>query len=346
LEKKLKTAIALKSLSRKVESKNRGVQMKVVMINDAAFVGETLLKYLPSGMEKQHVKRSRGLWDKSFGIALKILRAKGDIYHAHYLLQDCYIASQLGKKPLVGHAHGSDLRDEIKKRKWGWIIKHNLRKCTKILVAQPTILDTALKFNETAEYFPIPFDPQVFFPKPLQPERKEKSVFIASTHNFRIKGTGKFLKALASLSTPLKIKSLAGGKNFADAQQLARELSLHVDFIPKVPHDKMNELYWESDLVLGSFSIGQLDTVAIEAMACGRPVVQSISRGFFKNCPLEELENVEQSAEIIQRLLVDKKEREKRVESQLDYVTSTHSAPLLAERLLKLYNELYTNYES
>jgi glycosyltransferase involved in cell wall biosynthesis len=313
LEKKLKTAIALKSLSRKVESKNRGVQMKVVMINDAAFVGETLLKYLPPGMEKQHVKRSRGLWDKSFGIALKILRAKGDIYHAHYLLQDCYIASQLGKEPLV---------------------------------AQPTILDTALKFNETAEYFPIPFDPQVFFPKPLQPERKEKSVFIASTHNFRIKGTGKFLKALASLSTPLKIKSLAGGKNFADAQQLARELSLHVDFIPKVPHDKMNELYWESDLVLGSFSIGQLDTVAIEAMACGRPVVQSISRGFFKNCPLEELENVEQSAEIIQRLLVDKKEREKRVESQLDYVISTHSAPLLAERLLKLYNELYTNYES
>jgi glycosyltransferase involved in cell wall biosynthesis len=320
--------------------------MKIVMINDAAFVGETLLKYLPPRLEKNHVKRSRGLWDKTFGIALKILRAKGDVYHVHYLLQDCYIASRLGKKPLVGHAHGSDLRDEIKKRKWGWIIKHNLRKCAKILVAQPTILDTALEFNATAEYFPIPFDPKTFFPKPLPPERKEKQVFIASTHSFRVKGTDKFLKALASLSAPVKIKSLAGGKNLAEAQQLARELNLHVDFMPKVTHDKMSELYWESDLVLGSFSIGQLDTVAIEAMACGRPVVQSISRRFFKNCPLEELENVEESAEIIQRLLVDKKEREQRVKSQLDYVHSTHSAPLLAERLLRIYTELHVDYKS
>jgi glycosyltransferase involved in cell wall biosynthesis len=320
--------------------------MKVVMINDAAFVGETLLKYLPPELEKQQIKRSRGLWDKTLGIAFKILRAKGDIYHAHYLLQDCYIASRLGKKPLVGHAHGSDLRDEIKKRKWGWIIRHNLRKCAKILVAQPTILDAALEFNETAEYFPIPFDPKIFFPKPPPPEREEKQVFIASTHNFRIKGTDKFLKALASLSAPVKIKSLAGGKDFAEAQQLARELGLRADFIPKVPHDKMSELYWESDLVLGSFSIGQLDTVAIEAMACGRPVVHSVTRRLFKSCPLEELESVDKTAEVIQRLLVDKKEREQRVKSQLEYVNATHSAPLLAERLLGIYNALYADYKS
>lgn len=317
--------------------------MKIVMINDAAFVGETLLKYMPAELEKQHIKRSRNFWSKTFGIALKILRAKGDIYHAHYLLQDCYIASRLGKKPLIGHAHGSDLRDEIKKRKWGWIIKHNLRKCVKILVAQPTILDTAMEFNQTAEYFPIPFDPKIFFPKPLPLEREEKQVFIASTHDFRVKGTDKFLKALASLSEPVKIKSLMAGKDFAEAQQLANKLGLNVDFTPKVPHDKMSELYWESDLVLGSFSIGQLDTVAIEAMACGRPVVHSVSRKFFKNCPLEELENVEETTEIIQRLLVDKKEREQRIKSQTAYVNSTHSAPVLAERLLEIYNELYAD---
>jgi glycosyltransferase involved in cell wall biosynthesis len=320
--------------------------MKLVMINDCAFVGETLLKYMPPELEKQHIKRSRSFWSKTFGLAFKILRAKGDIYHVHYLLQDCYIATRLGKKPLIGHAHGSDLREEIKKRRWGWIIKHNLRKCNKIIVAQPTILDTALEFNETAEYFPIPFDPEIFCPTPLPQEREEKQVFIASAHNFKVKGTDKFLKTLASLSEPVKIKSLISGKNFSEAQQLAKKLGLKVDFIAKVPHDKMSELYWESDLVLGSFTIGQLDTVAIEAMACGRPVVHSVSRKFFKNCPLEELENVDETTEIIQRLLVDKKEREQRVKSQLDYVNSTHSAPLLAERLLGIYTELYTDYKS
>jgi glycosyltransferase involved in cell wall biosynthesis len=311
------------------------------MINDAAFVGETLLKYMPADLEKQHIKRSRGLWDKTFGIAFKILRAKGDVYHAHYLLQDCYIASKLGKKPLIGHAHGSDLRDEIKKRKWGWIIKSNLRSCNKILVAQPTILDKALEFNETAEYFPIPFDPKIFFPTPLPTERQEKQVFIASTHDFRVKGTDKFLKALASLSTPVRIKSLMAGKNLLEAQQLAQELGLTVDFIPKVPHNKMNELYRESDLVLGSFSIGQLDTVAIEAMACGRPVVHSVAKKFFKTCPLEELESIDDAAEIIQKLLVNRKALEQRIKTQLAYVNSTHAAPLLADRLFGIYTELY-----
>ena len=59
--------------------------MKIVTINDAAFVGETLNKYLPDEFEKQHIQRSRGLWDKTFGIAPKILKSKGDVYHSHYL---------------------------------------------------------------------------------------------------------------------------------------------------------------------------------------------------------------------------------------------------------------------
>jgi len=71
------------------------------MINDCAYVGETLIKYFPKDIEVTHIKRSRGLWDKTFGIGLKIMRARADVYHVHYLLQDCYIASKLGKRPLI-----------------------------------------------------------------------------------------------------------------------------------------------------------------------------------------------------------------------------------------------------
>lgn len=314
--------------------------MKVVMFNDCAFVGETLLKYMPSDMEKQHIKRTRGLWSKTFGIAYKIRKAKGDIYHAHYLLQDCYIASKLGKKPLVGHAHGSDLRQQLKSKKWGWIVKHDLKNCDKILVSQPTILDIAKQFNESAEYFPIPFDPKIFFPKPLQEKRGKKQVLIASAHNFAVKGTDKFLHALASISTPLTVKAICFGKDFIKARQLAKKLGVEIDFLEKVTHEKMNGLYWKSDLVLGSFGVGQLDTVAIEAMACGRPLVHSISKEYFRNCPLEKLETVEQASEIISRLLADRKERERRVQTQLSYANATHSAPLSVKRLMKIYSEL------
>lgn len=312
---------------------------EVAMINDCAYVGETLLKYLPSDIKRRHIKRTRGLWSKTFGLACNIMRAKADVYHVHYLLQDCYIASILRKKPLIGHAHGSDLRQQLKSRKWGWIVRHNLKHCDKILVAQPTILEAAKKFNETAEYFPIPFDPEVFFPKRFIKDRIEKHVLLASAHDFHVKGTDKLLRALAAIQEPISIISIKSGRDFEKARRLTKEFGLKVNFIDKVPHEKMNKLYWQSDLVLGSLGVGQLDTVAIEAMACGRPVVHSVSKKFFPECPLEELKTIEKAKEIIHKLLINEKERNERVKKQLSYVNSVHAAPLLAKRLLEVYNE-------
>ena len=44
--------------------------MKVVMINDCAFVGEKLIRHLPSHINVIHLKRTRKFLDKTF----KILR--------------------------------------------------------------------------------------------------------------------------------------------------------------------------------------------------------------------------------------------------------------------------------
>ena len=310
------------------------------MINDCAFVGATLLRYLPEDLEKQHIMRSRSFLDKTFGIALKILKSKGDIFHVNYLLQDCYLASKFGKKPLLGHAHGSDLRDKIKKKKWSWIIKNNLKNCNKIIVAQPTILDKALEFNDTSEYFPIPYDPVVFFPKPIPEKNESKNVLLASSHNFETKGTNKLLEALSHISEPIKVKSFASGKDLKDAKNLAVKLNLKIDFIKNIPHDKMNELYWESDIVLGSFGIGQLDTVAIEAMACGRPVVHSITKKYFPECPIEQLVSINQTSQLIHKLLFNNNVQKQRIKNQILYVESTHQAPILSKRLFKIYNEL------
>jgi len=320
------------------------VPMKVVMINDCAYVGETLLKYFPPDIEKQHITRTRRVWNKTFGIAYKILRAKGDLYHVHYLLQDCYLASLFGKKPLVGHAHGSDLRETLESRRWGRIVKSNLRSCDKILVAQPTVLGVAKEYNETAEYFPIPFDPEMFFPKAPPEKKSEYHVFLASAPDFNVKGTDKMLRAASLVPEKIRVKTFNAGKDLEKTKQLAQELKLDIDFISRVSHQKMNELFWESDLVLGSFAVGRqhLDTVAIEAMACGRPVVHSVQKEFFPTCPLEELKDPATTAEIISRLLVDSKEKENRIEQQLNYVNTTHAAPVLVEKLLKIYSALLT----
>src|SRR3989304_4252883 len=154
--------------------------MKVVMINDCAFVGETLLKNMPPDVDKQLIKRSRSFWSKTFSLAYKILKSKGDLYHAHYLLQDCYIAARLGKKPLVGHAHGSDLRTSLNHVLWGRIVRHNLKKCDKILVSTPDLLAIGRQFREDSEYLPNPVNTELFYPKPASQHDGNKKGLIAS----------------------------------------------------------------------------------------------------------------------------------------------------------------------
>ena len=142
------------------------------------------------------------------------------------------------------------------------------------------------------------------------------------------------------MSTPFELKAISYGKDVQRAQTLAKKLGLKAKFISKVPHEKMNELYWEADLVLGSFGVGQLDTVAIEAMACGRPVVHYITKKFYSNCPLEQVVSVKECVSLIERFLVDKKAVQKRVQAQLMFVKSVHAAPVLANKLVEIYKKL------
>jgi len=157
----------------------------IAMINDCAYVGETLIKYFPREVEVKHIKRSRGMWDKTFGIGFKIMRIKADIYHVHYLLQDCYIASKLGKRPLIGHAHGSDLRSSLYHPLWGRIVRHNLKNCDRVLVSTPDILGAARHFREDAEYIPNPVDTRLFYPIPAV-EHEKKRVLIGFDLNLDV----------------------------------------------------------------------------------------------------------------------------------------------------------------
>ena len=270
--------------------------MKVVMINDAAFVGETLLEYMPAELEKQRITRSRGLLDKTFGIALKILRAKGDIYHAHYLLQDCYIAYRLGKKPLIGHAHGSDLRASLNHFAWGRIVRHNLKHCDKVLVSTPDILGVAKRYREDAEYLPNPVNAELFYPKPAAQKGVKKKVLIASDSNWSVKGTDIAIKALSKIKEDVEVSIIQQGRDFDKTTALASSLGLSLKVLPKAPHEKLNEYYWNADVVIDRFALGSLGMVALEAIACGRPALAYVSSEYPEHVFLQKYHDAQNIA--------------------------------------------------
>jgi glycosyltransferase involved in cell wall biosynthesis len=273
--------------------------MKVVMINDCAFVGETLINYMPSYIDVVHLKRSTKFFDKTFKIAWNILRTKGDIYHVNYLLQDCYIGSKLGKRPLVGHAHGTDLRQSLNHFVWKRIVKHNLKKCDMILVSTPDLLDAAKRYREETEYLPNPVDTSLFYPKPVKAHKEKLRVLIASSSNWD-------------------------------------SLGLHLNILPATSHENMNNYFWNADVVMDGFKLRSLGMVSLEAIACGRPVLNFVSSAYssYKDFPLKDLDSVKKLVAAIKDL------SPKLWEAEYAYLRKHHDSRLIAKRVAEIYERI------
>lgn len=303
------------------------------MVNDCAFVGETLLKHMPKDIEKQHIRRTRGLWSKTFGLAYNILRAEGDVYHVHYLLQDCYIAALFRKKPLVGHAHGSDLRKTLKHPLLGRMVKYNLIKCDKILVSTPDILADARRFRRDAEYLPNPVDAQIFYPKLMVTRDSKKKVLIASDCNWAIKGTDLAIRALSRIKDEVEVSIIKHGADFEKTLALASSLGLHLNILPKIEHDRIREYYWSADIVVDQFKSGVFGMVSLEAIACGRPTITYISSEYseYEDFPLK---NVNTEERVISAIgIADAKLWQK----EYAYLEKNHKPEIVVRKLMRIY---------
>jgi glycosyltransferase involved in cell wall biosynthesis len=308
--------------------------MKLVMINDCANVGETLLKYMPPTIERQHIKRTRGLWSKTFGVTYKILRAKGDVYHSNYLLQDCYVAVRLGKKPIVGYALGSDLRTSLKHSLWGRVVRHNVKNCNKVLVSTPDILRVAKQFRNDAEYLPPAVDTELFYPKPPIQHKGKKKVLIASNSNWNVKGTDIAIRALSKLKDEVETSIIRHGTDFNKTLSLASSLDLGLTVLPTTPHENIREYYWNADIVVDQFKFGCAGMISLEAIACGRPAIAYVTSEYqeYQHFPVKDLASEEQIAEAIVEAddALWKKEYE--------YLMENHRPESVLKKLLAIYD--------
>jgi glycosyltransferase involved in cell wall biosynthesis len=314
-------------------------KMKLVMINDCANVGETLLKYMPRTIERQHIRRTRGLWSKTFGVAYEILRAKGDIYHSNYLLQDCYVAIRLGKKPIVGYALGSDLRTSLKHVLWGRVVRHNAKNCDKILVSTPDILAVAKQFRDDAEYLPPAVDTELFYPKPTIQHQGKKRVLIASNSNWDVKGTDIAIRALSKLKDDVEISIIQHGPDFEKTLSLASSLGLALNVLPKASHQQIREYYWNSDVVMDQFKFGCAGMISLESIACGRPALVYVTSEYqeYDDFPVKDLRSEEQIVEAITQA------DQGLWKNEYKYLEKNHRPVTVLERLLAIYDSLIRN---
>jgi len=306
------------------------------MVNDCAYVGETILKYLPEDIEKTHIKRSRGVWSKTFGIAYKIWKAKADVYHVHYLLQDCYLANVFGKKPLIGHAHGSDIKTTINRFALGRIVRSNLKKCDKILVSTPDLIEIARQYRKDADYLPNPVDTQLFYPKPPRRKKGKLKVLVAGGSNWAIKGTNIAVQAMAEVKGEIEVSIIAYGKDLEKTLALAKSLGLEMQILPIVSHEKLNKYFWNADLVMDQFKAGVFGLISLEAIACGRPAITYLSSKYeaYKDLPHRDINTVEQITETIENL------SPKLWEAEYNYLKQNHTPEKIANKVMEIYQQV------
>ena len=219
-----------------------------------------------------------------------------DIIHAQHIWIIPYIAALL-KIPYVITAHGTDLMGYKKDPRYHKYAEESVKKCQKIITISAQVKkDTLSTFNipkNKVKLIPNGFDQTIFrkkdidrqqFLKQYRLEKIEKKRVISFVGKFtEFKGIDVLLNAAEKVQERMDdvVFFLAGDGELRDnMEKLAIKLELeNIFFLGHQPQELIADLYNVADLSIVPSRIEPFGLVAIEAMACGTPVIATNAGG-------------------------------------------------------------------
>jgi glycosyltransferase involved in cell wall biosynthesis len=212
--------------------------MKIVMVDDCAYVGQELRKELiKRGFEVDHYFFSKSLIPKTatLKMAWKLRRTKHDMVHAHFCRSAVY-AAYLSGKPYIAHCHGTDIRSGI-----SWPKRRCLKKARKVLVSTPDLL----KILPDATWLPNPIATERF--KPLKQHDGNKVLYFHHWYE----------------DLSLEVRRTCEKLGY----------SLTIPMFYSVPYERLHLFLNDFDIFVDRYAIKSYSKTALEAMACGLVVI-------------------------------------------------------------------------
>lgn len=175
--------------------------------------------------------------------------------------------------------------------------------------------------------------------------KNKKIVFIPSRIDFFWKKQDILLDAMRHMSG-FHLIFTGWGNDYEKAKILVRDYGLEnkVTFLNKIfSRSILNDFFKAADLVIDQFTIGTYGTAAIEAMACGAPVMMYINNEVFEKRGWEPppVINVKSADDIRASLLGIEKgtiDLQKKGEECLEWVKRVHSPENAYDCLMKCVN--------
>lgn len=298
------------------------------------------------------------MYEEAFRKAIKqeIEEFKPDIIHGQHIWILSSIASEFNI-PLVVTAHGTDIMGYQKDDRFRKYADKVVNRCKKIITISKDndklVLDTFKNVDGKNIIIKNGYDPEVFYRDECNKEEilKELGInrnyekivsFVGKLTNF--KGVDVLLKACKIYEKEDVLTLIAGdGELFDELNKLKNELKLqNVVFLGNRPHETLRKIYNIADVSIVPSRREPFGLVALEAMACGTPVIGTNQGGipdFLKEDVgiLVEVENVEQLANAILDILNREKTFDREYIAQ--YVKTNHSQDALTDELIEVYKQ-------
>ncbi len=298
------------------------------------------------------------MYIKAFKDAIdeEVKEFKPDIIHGQHI----WILSSLGAGydiPLVVTAHGTDLIGHNKSEKFHAYSNKAANEAKKIVTISENNNDLVLSTFASAKGKTVllknGYDNNVFYPEACDKKEVLKSLGIDKEYKKVVSFVGKLteIKGVDVLLNAAKIYEdddtltlIAGnGELFESLNDLAKELGLkNVKFLGNQNHQTLRSIYNIADVSTVPSRSEAFGLVAIEALACGVPVVGT-NEGGIKDIITEdvgmlvEVDDVNGLAESIKKIL--NKERVYDREKVAKYAKDKYSQDTLINELIELYTE-------
>jgi glycosyltransferase involved in cell wall biosynthesis len=234
----------------------------------------------------------RGLGSLMTSLALRRImrRIRPDVLHAHYLSGYGWSAWLSGFRPYVVTVWGSDVFSEPRTsaiyRRWA---RRTLTRASLVTAVSRDLANGAIELGARPERVRIVqfgVDPELFRPAPASDALRDslglkgRRVVLSPRGLSPLYRHAVAVEALAQLPEDVALILV---KQYPDAEYVARlealiaerGLESRVRWVPAIPHDAIADYYRLADVVVSLPSTDAFPVTALEAMACGTPIVMA-----------------------------------------------------------------------
>lgn len=298
-------------------------------------------------------------YEKAFRKAIEqeIKEFKPDIIHAQHI----WIASAVATEyniPVVITCHGSDIMGYNESDRYHHYVAKAINNCKRVIAISnhnKEILNNMFeKDKDKIITISNGYDPDIFYREECSKEevlkyfninKKYDKIVCFAGRLTRNKGIDILLNSAKIYEKDNILTIIAGhGSEYEVLYPLKQELGLRdVVFLGDMSHEELRKIYSISDICAVPSREEAFGLVALEALACGLPVIATKQGGMpdFINDKvgiLIEKENVEQLANAINEALNGKKTFD--INYLQEYAKKNYSQEILMEKLLDIYEEI------